>query len=338
MTKKGKGYLPAEKDELGSWHGVSPFDIKTGIQKKDSTNTTYGHLLAEYLINFAIHDAKGKLLRVITPAMTLGSGLENFAKTCAKQFIDVGIAEENAAVMAASMAHAGLLPVLFCYATFLQRAYDEILHDIARSKEHVIICVDHAGVVSNDGDTHQGIFDLAYFNSIPHLTILSPKDGSEAISMLDYAINEVKTPIIIRYSKEKIAKDVVKYQYLPKWMMEGEGSTVVITYGILYQETKKYIKEHDLKVAIVNASILSNLDEELLIKLATDEKKLIVYEEVYRKGSLGDAILRFYNGTNLYPKIKLLAFGETYLEVGTREELLREYKISLDDLRKEIGD
>jgi 1-deoxy-D-xylulose-5-phosphate synthase len=202
----------------------------------------------------------------------------------------------------------------------------------------VIICVDHAGVVSNDGDTHQGIFDLAYFNSIPHLTILSPKDGSEAISMLDYAINEVKTPVIIRYSKEKIAKDVVKYQYLPKWMMEGEGSTVVITYGILYQETKKYIKEHDLKVAIVNASILSNLDEELLIKLATDEKKLIVYEEVYRKGSLGDAILRFYNGTNLYPKIKLLAFGETYLEVGTREELLREYKISLDDLRKEIGD
>lgn len=338
MTKKGKGYLPAEKDELGSWHGVSPFDIKTGIQKKDSTNTTYGHLLAEYLINFAIHDAKGKLLRVITPAMTLGSGLENFAKTCAKQFIDVGIAEENAAVMAASMAHAGLLPVLFCYATFLQRAYDEILHDIARSKEHVIICVDHAGVVSNDGDTHQGIFDLAYFNSIPHLTILSPKDGSEAISMLDYAINEVKTPVIIRYSKEKIAKDVVKYQYLPKWMMEGEGSTVVITYGILYQEAKKYIKEHDLKVAIVNASILSNLDEELLIKLATDEKKLIVYEEVYRKGSLGDAILRFYNGTNLYPKIKLLAFGETYLEVGTREELLREYKISLDDLRKEIGD
>ena len=118
MTKKGKGYLPAEKDELGSWHGVSPFDIKTGVQKNDSNNTTYGHLLAEYLIDFATNNNNGRLLRVITPAMTLGSGLENFAKTCTKQFIDVGIAEENATVMAASMAHAGLLPIYFVMRPF----------------------------------------------------------------------------------------------------------------------------------------------------------------------------------------------------------------------------
>ena len=338
ITKKGKGYLPAEEDQFGAWHGVPPFDIEKGIFKIDTNYTTYGHLLANFLVDFVKNNKKGNLLRVITPAMMLGSGLEFFAKACPEQFIDVGIAEENAAVMAASMAHARLIPILFCYATFLQRAYDEIVHDIARSSEHVIICIDHAGIVSNDGDTHQGIFDLSYLSSIPNITILAPKNGSEALSMLDYAINSLTGPVVIRYSKEKIAKEVVKYCYQPKWTVENDGDIAIITYGILYQETKEFIKVHNLKISLVNASILSRVDEEVLIKLALDKRKIIVYEEVYEKGSLGDAILRFYNQTNLYPKVKLLSLKNTFLEVGLRHELLKEYHISLEDLQKEIGD
>lgn len=338
ITKKGKGYAPAEEDLLGLWHGVGPFDIETGQFLENDKLTTFGEVIAKYLIEYTKTQENGRLLRVITPAMTLGSGLETFASNCPKQFIDVGLAEENATLLAASLAHAGLIPILFCYATFLQRAYDEIIHDIARTGEHVIICIDHAGIVSQDGDTHQGIFDLSYLNSIPGLTILSPSDASEALSMLKYSIEKCIGPVIIRYSKEKIANDFKITPYQPCWNLIGCGKVAVITYGVLYNEVKELMLKENLNITLVNASIISQLDEKVLENLIKKMTKIIVYEEVYYKGSLGDAILRFLNQKNLTANLKILAFKDTYLEVGSREELLKEYKISLNDLKKAIGD
>lgn len=336
-TKKGKGYLPAEMDEDGTWHGVSKFDLETGELENNANLTTYGNVISNHLIN-QINNNKDleKRLRVITPAMTLGSGLEDFAKKCPNNFIDVGLAEENACLMAASMAHSNLIPIVFCYSTFLQRAYDELVHDIARPNEHVILCVDHAGIVSGDGDTHQGLFDLGYLYSMPNMTIYAPNDASTALGMIDYAINNQNGPVVIRYSKEKIDFNESYQQFIPKWNKIGSSNQVIITYGILYNEVAKYINDNNLDITLVNALTINPLDCEMLDSLVDCD--LYIYEEVYKNGCLGDRILSYYNSINKLVNITKVCLDDTFLEVGTRNELLERYHISLTDLMKVIGD
>ena len=336
-TKKGKGYLPAENDENGMWHGVNGFNIETGELISNENFITFGHVLANHLIDCVNNLENGNKIKVITPAMSLGSGLEEFAKKCPNNFIDVGLAEENACLLAASIAHSGYVPVVFCYSTFLQRAYDQIVHDIARPNEHVIICIDHAGIVSNDGDTHQGIFDLGYLYSIPNITILSPNNFETTQSMMDYAINSVNGPVVIRYSKEKMnASYNNKIEFNPKWEICGSGNKTVVTYGILYNEVKQLVDENKINVKLINALTISPLDNEVLDLISNDE--IIVYEEVFQNGSLADRMLNYYNENNKFVKLKKLSLKNTFLETGTREELLKKYNISLDDLLKEIGD
>lgn len=338
VTKKGKGYLKAENDKSGNWHGVGPFDIDTGEPLMVDERVTYGKIIANYLLDYVKSNENGQLIRVITPAMALGSGLESFMNSCPHQFIDVGLAEENAAVMASSMAHANLVPILFCYSTFLQRAYDELLHDIGRTSEHVIICVDHAGIVSSDGDTHQGIFDLAYLNSIPNLMILSPKDASDALGMMKYAIEAAKGPVVIRYSKEKTANCNQITLFKPEWEIIKEGKTVVITYGILVNEVKKYIEEDNLDVGLINAQVLSMVDENIIDDLISKKTKFIVYEEVIANGSLTDSILRYCHQKNKKIEIKSVLLPNSYLETGSRLELMKTYNIAKEDLMKAIGE
>ncbi len=337
-TQKGKGFLPAELDETGVWHGITGFDLNSNKLYVDDTKTTYGKVISNYLIDYIRNNKNGNMIKVITPAMMLGSGLEKFANQCPDNFIDVGLAEENACLIAASMAHSGLIPIVFCYSTFLQRSYDELLHDIARSNEHVIICVDHAGIVSSDGDTHQGIFDLGYLYSIPNIKILAPSDAYEVKIMINYAINELTGPVVIRYSKEKI-QDVINddiIDYNPKWNINNYSEKVIITYGILYNEVLNYVQNNNLNVSVINAHSINPIDTNLLDKISNME--IIVYEEVYQNGSLADRILSYYNSISKNVNLKKLSLGNTFLEVGTREELLRKYKISLDDLKKVIGD
>ena len=339
-TKKGKGYLPAENDKEGIWHGVNGFDIETGEIVSNDNLTTYGKVISNYLIDFVSKSEIGNKIKVITPAMSLGSGLEEFSKKCSNNFIDVGLAEENACLLAASIAHSGYIPIVFCYSTFLQRAYDQIVHDIARTKEHVIICIDHAGIVSNDGDTHQGIFDLGYLYSIPNITILAPYDSFSAISMIDYAINNVSGPVAIRYSKEKIVD--IKYnsneikKFEPKWDVYGNAEKTIITYGVLFNEVKEFVDKNNVNVKLINALTISPLDSNVLDLISNDE--IIVYEEVFENGSLADRILNYYNNKNKFVKIKKISLKDTFLETGTREELLKKYKISINDLMKVIGD
>ncbi len=334
MTKKGKGYAPSESDLSGAWHGVSPFNIETGEPKESSKGLTYGEILGNELINYVDNSEISEKIRVITPAMSLGSGLEKFARTHHRHFIDAGLAEENATLMASSMAHAGLVPVLFVYSTFLQRAYDELLHDIARCGEHVVICVDRAGIVSGDGDTHQGIFDLAYLSSIPGLTILSPSNSVEAKAMLKYALFKIDGPIVIRYPKQNIIDSNDLIEYSPTWKYLTKGEKCIITYGILLDEVKNWIDTNNINATLVNAHSIEPIDEETLIDIANNYSEVIVYEEVIENGSLGSKILNFYNKKGISTKVKLLNLDSTYLEVGTRSELMQEYHITLEDLKK----
>lgn len=338
VTEKGKGYEPAENDYLGKWHGVAPFNKDDGSPKNDTDKISFGKVIANYLEDYVKTEDDGNLIRVITPAMALGSGLDHFMQTYPSQFIDVGLAEENATVMAASMAHAGLKPILFVYSTFLQRAYDELLHDIARPNESVVLCIDHSGIVGADGDTHQGIFDLAYLNSIPNITILAPKDSNDALGMMRYALKEASGPVAIKYSKEKIIDATSISDFRLKWEQLLNGNTTIITYGILVDEVKKIIDEKHLNIGLVNAQVLSMIDEEIMNNLLDNNVNIIVYEEAIENGSLSDSILRYCNKVGKHTFIKSISLPNTYLEIGNRAELMKKYHISLDDLLKEIGD
>ncbi|MCM1259516.1 MAG: 1-deoxy-D-xylulose-5-phosphate synthase [Prevotella sp.] len=338
VTQKGKGYELAEEDQLGSWHGVEPFDVLTGKPQKIESGMSYGKLLSNQLITYVENQSYGSLIRVITPAMSLGSGLESFAQAYPHQFIDVGIAEENATLIAGAMAHAGLVPVLFIYATFLQRAYDELMHDIARSKEHVVICIDHAGIVSGDGDTHQGIFDLAYLDSIPHIQILAPRNAQQAIGMLEYAIEKSSGPVVIRYPKQIICPQYVPQPYQLDWETLVDDNTLIITYGRLVDEVATWIDEKELMVGLVNAHSIAPLDTNYIDKVVKQQKKVVVYEEVIPSGSLGNRILRYLNQSHQQLDIQMVCLPFEYLEVGTRKELMEQYHIALEDVKKAIGE
>lgn len=334
-TQKGKGFLPAEKDQIGLWHAVNGFDLETASLYKDD-KISLGNVIANELMEIIQFSNYASKIRVITPAMTLGCGLENLAKKYPDNFIDVGLAEENACVFAAAIAHAKLIPIVFCYSTFLQRAYDELLHDVARTSEHVIFCVDHAGIVSFDGDTHQGIFDLGYLYSIPNVKILAPNDASMATSMIHYAINHLDGPVFIRYSKEKVTNLVCDYQYNPSWLKYGNFNKVIITYGVLFNELKNAISNHQIEASLINAHSIDPLDEKMLESIKNNQ--IFVYEEVFNHGSLGDRILNYYNQKGYNVSLKKISLDDTYLEVGSREELLEKYHLSLNDLKKVIGD
>lgn len=337
MTTKGKGYQYAENDKTGRWHGVEPFDIETGDFFTINNGRSYGKIMANFLKDYIEKNGNGSLLRVMTPAMALGSGLDEFAKVCPEYFIDVGLAEENATLMASSMAHAGLIPILFIYSTFLQRSYDELLHDIGRSNQHVILCIDRAGIVDNDGDTHQGIFDIAYLSTIPNFTVLSPSSQSQAISMLKYAIEECRGPVAIRYPKQNRTEQVCLYKYNQKWNIIKNGTTNIITYGRLVDEVKKEFMS-STNIGIIEASSILPMDEEILIDVLNNSDKVIVYEEVIKNGSLGSQIIQFANEKHIMKNIELLSLDNTYLETGKRIELMKKYKVSLEDLKKVIGE
>lgn len=337
MTTKGKGYQYSENDKTGRWHGVEPFDIETGDFLTINNGRPYGKIMANFLQDYIDKNKMGSLLRVMTPAMALGSGLDEFARVSPEYFIDVGLAEENATLMASSMAHAGLIPILFIYSTFLQRSYDELLHDIGRSNQHVILCIDRAGIVDNDGDTHQGIFDIAYLSTIPNFTVLSPSSQSQAISMLKYAIEECHGPVAIRYPKQNRTEKVCLYHYNPKWNIIKKGIINIITYGRLVDEVKKEFMS-STNIGIIEASSIIPMDEEILIDLLKNSEKVIVYEEVIKNGSLGSQIIQFANEKHIMKNIELLSLDKTYLETGKRIELMKKYKVSLEDLKKVIGE
>ena len=327
-TQKGKGFAFSEEDNSGYWHHAEPFDIVTGLPKQLNEYKMFGEEISNYLSE-KIKDGDNAI-RVITPAMTLGSGLSTFSQVFKDFFIDVGIAEENAVTMSSSMALGKLKPFVFLYSTFSQRAYDQILHDVARPNLPVVFCLDRAGIVSGDGDTHQGIFDVAFLSTIPNVTVLAPKNTTEAKMAVDYALMK-NCPVAIRYAKYDRNNKLLADNNFDSWDTVKDGGIAIISYGDLLASIYPLVK--DTNVALVNAKNLSIIDENVL----NQYKKIIVIEEVIKTSCLGEKIISYVYHHKLDNFVETYNLDMTYLETGSKEELITKYLGNLESIiRKEI--
>ncbi len=322
-TVKGKGYTPAEKDKQGVWHGVSGFEKANGRLK--TGGLTYSNLAADYMLNRL---DSGKDAYVVTPAMVPGSKLMDFKEKHPDRLIDTGIAEATALTMAGSLAMQGVDVFLTVYSTFLQRAYDQLLHDVARHGAPVVIGVDRSGLVGADGDTHQGIYDLPMTLHIPNLTIAHPKNPEEFVRIMNYAFDHCDGPFLVRYSKEtcEYSADVVNTQesYPPGWMEERQGrDATVIAFGTIVEELSEIFAHRGLDVRLLNARYLKPLDEKTLSTI-DPEVPLVVHEESTLQGGFGSAVADYFLERPA-PRIVRLGFTDTYVEHGSRNTLLRRY-------------
>ena len=338
ITEKGKGYLPAEKDNIGSWHGVGPFDKETGIIKKNNDNlVTWSEVISNHLIELT---KINKDIMVITPAMAGGSKLLKYKELYPNNFLDVGIAEEHALILANGMSTQGLIPFVSIYSTFLQRGYDQVIHDIARMNTHVILGIDRCGIVGEDGETHQGIYDLTFLLPIPNLIISTPKDSIEAGNLLYTAILS-KRPFVIRYTKDKLTYLKENYKIVPigSWetLVEGKDA-VLISYGSLLNNAIKI--SNNLKgiidLSVVNARYQKPIDEKLFSKLLNDYKNIFIYEEQTEINSLGSYLISYANKKEYKGNIKLFAIKDKYIGQGKKEEVLKELKLDEKSITNNI--
>ena len=336
ITEKGKGYKYAESDIEGIWHGISPFDKETGIIKsKNDGLISWSEVISNHLIDIA---KTNKDIVAITPAMANGSKLNKFKEIYKDRFIDVGIAEEHALVMANSMAIAGKKPFVSIYSTFLQRGYDQVFHDIARMDSNVVIGIDRAGIVGEDGETHQGLYDIAFLNHIPNMIIAAPKNSSEAKGILEFAFNS-KHPFAIRYSKQRIEynnESLVISDY--SWEEIKKGSdAVIITYGDFVNNAKiivNNLKKDKLNVGIINARFIKPIDTSMLDKIIKTKKPIIVYEEACLIGSLGSMISSYIVNSNT--KIKCFGIKDTFVKQGKYDIIIKKLGLDVDTMTSNI--
>ena len=336
ITEKGKGYKYAESDIEGIWHGISPFDKETGIIKsKNDGLISWSEVMSNHLIDIA---KTNKDIIAITPAMANGSKLNKFKEIYKDRFIDVGIAEEHALVMANSMAIAGKKPFVSIYSTFLQRGYDQVFHDIARMDSNVVIGIDRAGIVGEDGETHQGLYDIAFLNHIPNMIIAAPKNSSEAKGILEFAFNS-KHPFAIRYSKQRIEynnESLVISDY--SWEEIKKGSdAVIITYGDFVNNAKiivNNLKKDKLNIGIINARFIKPIDTSMLDKIIKAKKPIIVYEEACLIGSLGSMISSYIVNSNT--KIKCFGIKDTFVKQGKYDIIIKKLGLDVDTMTSNI--
>jgi len=336
ITKKGKGYEIAEKNP-GKFHGISPYNKETGEILKEKTKD-YSEVFGDKLIELAEKDEK---IVAITAAMKDGTGLTKFAEKFQDRFFDVGIAEQHALGLIAGMAKAGLKPVLPIYSSFLQRGYDQIIHDIALSSIPVTVCIDRAGIVGNDGETHQGIFDLSFLSAIPNIVIMAPKNFEEFEIMLEFAVNSNK-PVFIRYPRggENIKFEKVKKIELGKAEIIQEGTDLsIIAIGKMVERAKEVANLlQEQSVEIINARFLKPLDEETLLKSIEKTKNIITIEDNLLKGGLSSAVLELINDNKLQNvKIESFGYDDIFVEHGKVEELEDKYGLSAEKIKNMIN-
>lgn len=329
VTKKGKGYKLAEENP-DKFHGISAYDKETGEVKKSKN---YSKVFGEKLVKMASED---KRIVAVTAAMRDGTGLKEFAEKFPDRFFDVGIAEQHALGLIAGMARAGLKPVLPIYSSFLQRGYDQIIHDIALSGIPVTVCIDRAGIVGNDGETHQGIFDLSFLSSIPNIVIMAPKNFEELDKMLEFGVNLDK-PVFIRYPRggENFSFESTEDIELGKAKIVQEGTDLsIIAIGNMVgraEEVASLLPEKS--VEIINARFLKPLDEETILNSIRKTGYCITIEDNLLKGGLGSAVVEAVNKSDIQDvKIKNFGYDDTFVEHGTVKELEDKYGLSAEKI------
>lgn len=335
ITKKGKGYEFAEKSP-SKFHGISPFNLENGEVCKTCCET-YSSAFGKALNKIAKED---KDVVAITAAMPDGTGLIEFSKNFPERFFDVGIAEEHAVTLSAGMASSGLKPVFAVYSTFLQRAYDEIIHDVCIQNLPVVFAIDRAGVVGEDGETHQGILDISYLSTMPNMTIVAPKSLKEVEILLRWALNK-KTPVAIRYPKggDKLNNlPILKEINYGKWevLNKGEnlaiiacGKTVEFAMEALYK-----LKEKNINPTIINATFIKPIDEEEIKYLAENNFNIITVEDNMKQGGLGSSILNSLNNYNYKKTIKILAYEDKFIEQASVDIIYKENFLDSDGIVK----
>ena len=338
VTKKGKGYLPAETNP-SKFHGTGPFDVTTGETIGGSGKDSYTDIFSKVLADIGKKDEK---VVAITAAMADGTGLKRFKNLFPERFFDVGIAEEHAVTFAAGMAKAGLKPVFAVYSSFLQRAYDQVLHDVCAQNLAVVFAVDRAGLVGKDGATHQGIFDLSYLSSIPNLTVMAPKNKWELSDMLKYAI-AAEEPVAIRYPRGE-ACDLWKDQRAPiqKGCAEvlAEGTEVALfAIGSMVEtawQVRKKLAEKGIPTTVVNARFAMPLDKNCLRKLAESHPLLVTMEENVASGGFGEHVAAFLEEEALHTKVLRMAIPDCFVEHGSVGELKKALGLDDDSVTEKI--
>ncbi|EDA0731985.1 1-deoxy-D-xylulose-5-phosphate synthase [Listeria monocytogenes] len=339
VTKKGKGYQPAELDSRGTWHGTGPYKVETGSFIKPAKRAaSWSSVISNELIRLAEMDER---IVAITPAMPVGSKLEKFAKAFPERFFDVGIAEQHATTMAAGLATQGMKPFLAIYSTFLQRAYDQLVHDVCRQKLSVVIGIDRAGLVGADGETHQGIFDISFLNSIPNMTISMPKDEVEARQLMDTAFSYNDGPFAIRYPRgEATGVQVVESNTL---IPIGQWETiiqpldaVILTFGPTIELALKAAEQLEIEgyhVGVINARYIKPLDEALLHQILKQKIPILTVEESLLKGGFGASVLEFIEANN-YRDVIMHRIGlpDEFISHGSVSIILESFGISTTGL------
>ncbi len=337
-TKKGKGYAPAEKHPA-RFHGAEPFDIETGLPKKKKRKANYTDIFSTVMCKMGARESR---LVAITAAMPDGTGLKRFRNMYPDRFFDVGIAEEHAVTFAAGMAVAGMIPVVAVYSSFLQRAYDQIIHDVCIQNLHVIFAVDRAGLVGSDGETHQGIFDLSYLSGIPNMCVMAPKNKWELSDMLKFAIRYTG-PVAIRYPRGE-AYDGLEDFRAPIALGKGEvlydeQGIALLAVGSMVKtavEVRARLRDLGYSCSLVNARFVKPLDEKLLGRIAREHSLLVTMEENVRSGGFGDRVLEYLNDIQAGIPVINVALPDDYVEHGNVEVLKTETCVDADSIVKRI--
>ncbi|MCK5534174.1 1-deoxy-D-xylulose-5-phosphate synthase [bacterium] len=341
ITKKGKGYPPAEEKPT-AFHGVSPFDITTGTKKKTNSKNkipTYTEVFTSTMLTLA---KENKDIVAITAAMTDGTGLNLFEKQFPDRFYDVGIAEQHAVTFAAGLAAEGLKPVCAIYSTFLQRSFDQIIHDVCLQKLPVVFALDRGGIVGDDGPTHQGVFDLSYLRMIPNLIVMAPKDENELQHMLHTAFS-FDLPCAIRFPRGKGEGVKMDSQLKALSLSEAEILTLgnqinILAIGNMVYPSllaaQKLQVEEGISCGIVNMRFLKPLDKKTLDLIAKKSKLIVTVEENVLSGGFGSAISEFFNGEKMF--IKSIGLPDVFIEQGKCEIIRRKYGLTMEKIAQEV--
>ncbi len=338
ITQKGKGYLPAERHP-SRFHGTDSFEIETGLPKNRNRKASYTDIFSTVMRKLGDRDEK---VVAITAAMADGTGLKRFHNMFPERFFDVGIAEEHAVTFAAGLAAAGLKPVVAVYSSFLQRAYDQIIHDVCIQDLPVVFAVDRAGLVGSDGETHQGIFDLSYLSTIPNMTILAPKNKWELSDMIKFAVN-FGHPIAVRYPRGEAYDGLKEFRQEIRLgkseVLYEEEDIALVAVGSMVKtakEVRERLKEAGYSCTLVNARFVKPLDQELLLSLPAKHRLIVTMEENVASGGFGEHVVQLLNQSDSRHRILNIALPDEYVEHGNVDILRKETGIDADSIVNKV--
>ena len=335
VTQKGKGYFPAE-DDPSRYHGVDKFDTSTGeATARKATGATFTQIFSDWLCDMAAEDER---LVGITPAMREGSGLVEFSKRFQDRYFDVGIAEQHAVTLAAGMACEGLKPVVAIYSTFLQRAYDQLIHDVAMQNLAVLFAIDRAGIVGADGPTHTGAYDISYLRCIPNMVIMTPADADEARRMLTTGFLH-DGPAAVRYPRgaalgEPPGKELMAVDFGKAERCREGRRVALLVFGTLLTVARSVAEQID--ASLYNMRFVKPLDEQALLSALQNHDLLVTIEENATAGGAGSAVNEWLAATGRRGDILNLGFPDTYIGQGTQAEMLSEWGLDADGILERI--